>query len=98
MRPTSSRAASIARNTTRRTAPDRGTMKPGHSRHRLCPFLFSQTCGDSFPGAAPDMYPAGRMMRLGLLAGLLLGLPLAAEAATTATLTLTPCRLEHPAR
>ena len=44
------------------------------------------------------MYPAGRMMRLGLLAGLLLGLPLAAEAATTATLTLTPCRLEHPAR
>jgi len=39
------------------------------------------------------------MMRLGLLAGLLLGLPLAAEAATaTAALTLTPCRLEHPAR
>ena len=39
------------------------------------------------------------MMRLGVLAGLLLGLPLAAEAATPApTLTLTPCRLEHPAR
>ena len=39
------------------------------------------------------------MMRLGVLAGLLLGLPLAAEAATPApTLTLTPCRLKHPAR
>jgi pimeloyl-ACP methyl ester carboxylesterase len=37
------------------------------------------------------------MMRLGLLTGLLFGLPLAAQAAPP-TLTLTPCRLEHPAR
>src|SRR5262245_6652688 len=45
------------------------------------------------------MYPAGRMMRLGVLAGLLLGLPLVASAATTApALALKPCRLEHPAR
>jgi pimeloyl-ACP methyl ester carboxylesterase len=39
------------------------------------------------------------MMRLGVLAGLLLGLPLAVEAAPPSpTLTLEPCRLEHPAR
>jgi pimeloyl-ACP methyl ester carboxylesterase len=39
------------------------------------------------------------MMRLGVLAGILLGLPLLTGAATPApTLTLQPCRLEHPAR
>ncbi len=39
------------------------------------------------------------MMRLGVLAGLLLGLPLVAGAApVTPSLKLKPCRLEHPAR
>jgi pimeloyl-ACP methyl ester carboxylesterase len=39
------------------------------------------------------------MMRLGVLAGLLIGLPLAAHAAVPPpTLSLEPCRLEHPAR
>jgi pimeloyl-ACP methyl ester carboxylesterase len=37
------------------------------------------------------------MMRLGVLAGLLFGLPLMADAAS-GKLTLQPCRLEHPAR
>src|SRR5690349_20606555 len=37
------------------------------------------------------------MMRLGVLAGLLLGLPLISGAAG-ASLVLKPCRLEHPAR
>jgi pimeloyl-ACP methyl ester carboxylesterase len=37
------------------------------------------------------------MTRIALLAGLLLGLPLATDAATP-TLTLKPCRIEHPAR
>src|SRR5262249_31016400 len=48
------------------------------------------------------MYPAGRMMRLGVLAGLLLGLPLVAGAAAPAAIThklkLEPCRIAHPAR
>jgi len=41
------------------------------------------------------------MMRLGVLAALILGLPLATRAADpkpAATLTLKPCRIEHPAR
>ena len=42
------------------------------------------------------MYPARRMMRFALLAGLF-GLPIAAAAASP-TLTLKPCRIEHPAR
>src|SRR5687768_11880342 len=51
------------------------------------------------PCLTPLVYPAGRMMRLGVLAGFLLGLPLLSGAASPApTLTLKPCRLEHPAR
>ena len=44
-----------------------------------------------------ESYAARRMLRLGLLTGLMFGLPLAAEAATP-SLSLTPCRLEHPFR
>ena len=44
------------------------------------------------------MYPARRMMRLGLLTGLVVRATAGSRRLPTPALTLKPCRLEHPAR